>query len=105
MGVWYCCFFQAEDGIGDLAGSRVVGEVYKRQVVDRGVGVGGQMGALGRRRASGDPASQPLAVPVPDRVEDARARAAVAVHGSDAGPDDAVGHFDEDGGDLRDLHV
>ena len=30
-----CFFFQAEDGIRDLVRSRGLGDVYKRQVVDR----------------------------------------------------------------------
>ena len=28
---FYCCFFQAEDGIRDLVRSRGLGDVYKRQ--------------------------------------------------------------------------
>ena len=31
-GVWWCFFFQAEDGIRDLVRSRGLGDVYKRQV-------------------------------------------------------------------------
>ena len=30
-----CFFFQAEDGIRDLVRSRGLGDVYKRQVIDR----------------------------------------------------------------------
>ena len=38
-------FFQAEDGIRDLVRSRGLGDVYKRQQHDRGIG------ALGQREA------------------------------------------------------
>ena len=31
MFVFFCCFFQAEDGIRDLVRSRGLGDVYKRQ--------------------------------------------------------------------------
>ena len=40
---WYrCCgifFFQAEDGIRDLVRSRGLGDVYKRQMVERSLSV------------------------------------------------------------------
>ena len=32
--IWFCFFFQAEDGILDLVRSRGLGDVYKRQVLD-----------------------------------------------------------------------
>ena len=32
--MWFCFFFQAEDGIRDLVRSRGLGDVYKRQGVD-----------------------------------------------------------------------
>ena len=35
MFVFFCCFFQAEDGIRDLVRSRGLGDVYKRQHYDR----------------------------------------------------------------------
>ena len=39
--LWYCCcFFQAEDGIRDLVRSRGLGDVYKRQMLDPGIGFG-----------------------------------------------------------------
>ena len=31
--IWFCFFFQAEDGIRDLVRSRGLGDVYKRQDV------------------------------------------------------------------------
>ena len=31
MIIWWCFFFQAEDGIRDLVRSRGLGDVYKRQ--------------------------------------------------------------------------
>ena len=31
--MWWCCFFQAEDGIRDLVRSRGLGDVYKRQIL------------------------------------------------------------------------
>ena len=47
--MWFF-FFQAEDGIRYLVRSRGLGDVYKRQVVDReleGLGVAGVPGAAG----------------------------------------------------------
>ena len=33
----YCFFFQAEDGIRDLVRSRGLGDVYKRQIENKGI--------------------------------------------------------------------
>ncbi len=35
--VYFCFFFQAEDGIRDVERSRGLGDVYKRQVLTTGV--------------------------------------------------------------------
>ena len=56
-GVFICCFFfQAEDGIRDLVRSRGLGDVYKRQVMERLLGLVKRKarpppGGAGRRRS------------------------------------------------------
>ena len=36
IGIFYFIFFQAEDGIRDLVRSRGLGDVYKRQDINKG---------------------------------------------------------------------
>ena len=80
--------------LGD-AGVVVVGPVAARDV--RAVL---QVRALGRRRTGRDPADERLAVPLPQRVQDAGARPALMVDGCDGAPHDSVGHGDERGRDF-----
>ena len=47
---WFCCFFQAEDGIRDLVRSRGLGDVYKRQLVGRRAAKEAYVRAIGRGR-------------------------------------------------------
>jgi hypothetical protein len=54
------------------------------------VRVGGEVRAAQRRRARSQPADQPVVRRLPDRVDEAGARAAAAVDGGERAPDDAV---------------
>ena len=71
------------------------GVMAGRPVAHRHLGVHGQVFPLHRAGHRGDPAEQVGAVPLPERVQDAAARAAVGVDGGHRRPHDRVGHLDE----------
>ena len=76
---------------------RAAGVVAGRPVAHRHLGVCSQMLPLHGAGHRGDPAEQVGAVPLPERMQDAGARAAVGVDGGDRRPHDRVGHLDEGG--------